>query len=50
MVQRIRKLKLKSKEKMILVQKKAERRDVQRLKKAENIAHVDFNIEKELLD
>jgi protein MAK16 len=50
MIGRIRKLKLKEKEKVHLVQKKAERRDAQRLKKAESIASVNTNIEKELLD
>ena len=50
MVKRIRRLRLKAKEKLTLVQKKAERRDLQRLQKAEKIALVDTNIEKELLD
>ncbi len=50
MIKRIRRLKLKAKEKQTLVQKKAERRDQQRLQKAEKIALVDTNIEKELLD
>lgn len=50
MIKRIRKLKLWAKEKQVIIQKKAERRDTQRLKKAESIALVDTNIEKELLD
>lgn len=50
MVKRIRRLRLKEKEKLTLVQKKAERRDSQRLQKAEKIALVDTNIEQELLD
>lgn len=41
---------MKAKEKVTLVQKKAERRDLKRLEKAESIALVDTNIEKELLD
>lgn len=50
MLQRMRKLKLKSKERFSVIKQKSERRDKVRMEKAEVVAHVDRNIEKELLD
>lgn len=46
----MRKLKLKAKEKLTTVRQKAERRDTIRMEKAEKMAKVDLNIEKELID
>ena len=46
----MRKLKLKAKEKLTTIRQKAERRDKIRMEKAERIANVDLNIEKELID
>lgn len=50
MLKRMRKLKLKAKEKLTTVRQKAERRDTIRMEKAEKMAKVDLNIEKELID
>jgi hypothetical protein len=50
MLKRMRKLKLKAKEKLGIVKQKAERRDKVRMEKAEKIAQVDLNIEKELVE
>lgn len=50
MLKRMRKLKLKSKEKLVTIKQKAERRDNIRMEKAEKMAKVDLNIEKELID
>lgn len=46
----MRKLKLKAKEKLTTIRQKAERRDKIRMEKAEKMAKVDLNIEKELID
>ena len=50
MLQRMRKLKLKSKERFSVIKQKAERRDKVRMEKAETVARVERAIEKELLD
>lgn len=50
MLQRMRKLKLKSKERFSVIKQKAERRDKVRMEKAETVARVERTIEKELLD
>ena len=50
MLRRMRKLKLKGTPVLTTVKQKAERRDVIRLEKAEQVAHLDNQIEKELLD
>lgn len=50
MLKRMRKLKLKAKQKLTVIKKKAERRDEIRMEKAEQVAKVDINIEKELVD
>lgn len=50
MLQRMRKLKLKSKERFSVIKQKTERRDTTRMDKAEDVANVERQIEKELLD
>lgn len=50
MLQRMRKLKLKSKERFSVIKQKTERRDTTRMEKAEDRANVERQIEKELLD
>jgi len=50
MLQRMRKLKLKSKERFSVIKQKTERRDTARMEKAEDRANVERQIEQELLD
>lgn len=50
MLQRMRKLKLKSKERFSVIKQKTERRDTARMEKAEDRANVEKQIEQELLD
>ena len=50
MLQRMRKLKLKSKERFSVIKQKTERRDIARMEKAEDRANVERQIEQELLD
>ena len=50
MLKRMRKLRLKGKEKLTVVKQKSERRDKVRMEKAERRAQLDFEIEKEMLD
>ena len=50
MIKRMRRIKLKAKTKIVYIKQKQERRDKIRMEKAEKIALVNTEIEKELMD